>query len=180
VSDGLQRRRVLAGQCPNCGKDAAPYRFCVDHRALQSLGRAMERMRKAGVLSKTKTGRANAWYATPGSTAALAAMPRTAMPLWGEGRADDKRLQPKLRGVRVDVEQTLIDILRGIGRPASVEEIQAAWGRLRGERKHGSLAADIKVIIAAKRAREAKALRRAAAYENGRQSSAILPPDVGA
>jgi hypothetical protein len=87
------------------------------------------------------------------------------MPVWGEGREDDKRVQPRLRGMRVDVEQTIIALLTEMGHPATIEEIQAAWGRLRGERKHGSLAADLKVVIDAKRRRAERIQRQAKSFQ---------------
>lgn len=155
----MQRQRVLNGQCPTCGKDAAPYRLCSDHRALASISRLLNRWEKAGAVTKSRDGGANRWKATPNMHEVIAELPVRKMPLWEGG--DDARTRPRLRGMPVDVEATVVDILRNMGRPASVEEIQAAWGRLRGERKHGSLAADIGRIIEAQRRRDERAARRA-------------------
>ena len=155
----LQRQRLLNGQCPSCGKDAAPYRLCADHRALASLTRMLNKWEKAGALTKSRGPRGYVWKAAPNMREILDAMPVHKMPLWDGG--DDARTLPRLRGVPVDVEATIVAILRDMGRPASIEEVQFAWGRLRGERKHGSLAADMGRIIQAQRRRDERNARRA-------------------
>lgn len=160
----LRQDRILAGQCPACGKDAAPYRLCDDCRRLQSLRRLLNRAHRHGFLTKAKKGSTSLWSLTPDArskrwTRVLGAY---ALPSWGEGLGDaDKRTHPRLGGMRVDVEQTLVNILTTMGKPATLEEIQEAWGRLRGERKHLSLANDIAYIIESRRKRAAKEARRA-------------------
>jgi hypothetical protein len=72
----------------------------------------------------------------------------------------DKRGRPRLRGIQVDVEATLIAVIQRIGRPCTLEEIKEAWGRLR-ERRSSPLPSDLAVIIAAKDRREAKMKKRA-------------------
>lgn len=155
----IQRQRLLNGQCPSCGKDAAPYRLCAEHRQLASLTRMLSQWEKAGALTKTREGGSNRWTATANMREILDAMPVRKMPLWEGG--EDARTRPRLRGIPVDVGATIVEILRDRGGVASIEEIQAAWGRLRGERKHGSLAADVGRIIKAQRRRDDRNARRA-------------------
>lgn len=72
----------------------------------------------------------------------------------------DKRGRPRLRGISVDVEATLVAVIERIGRPCALEEILSAWGKLR-DRRTAPLASDLATIIAAKDKREAKMKRRA-------------------
>lgn len=170
----IQRQRLLNGLCPSCGKDAAPYRLCPDHRALESLTRLLSRWEKAGALTKSRGPGGNHWKATANMREIIDAMPARRMPLWDGG--EDARTLPRLRGVPVDVEATIVEILRDRGRPATVEEIQAAWGRLRGERKHGSLAGDIGRIIKAQHRRDQRSARRAHyAHPDGGESGTCRP-----
>jgi hypothetical protein len=46
----------------------------------------------------------------------------------------DGRGKPRLRGIRIDVEKTIIGIIRFIGRSCTTEEVLAAWGKLRDRR----------------------------------------------
>lgn len=162
VKQSLQRTRILAGQCPTCGKDAAPYRLCGEHRQLASLSRGLKRLAKAGAVIRSQNGRNAAWTAAPNMMEIAKAVGFGPFPLWGEGKGEnDRRIQPRLGGMRVDVEKTPINILLSMGRPATLDEIQAAWGRLRGERKHLSLANDIAYIIESGRKRREKQARRA-------------------
>jgi hypothetical protein len=153
----LQKTRVLAGLCPNCGSEAAPYRLCSKCRGLASLTRMLTRWEKLGAVVRSKDGRVNKWLAAPGMTEKLEGERNRKYPLW-EG-TDDKRTQPRLAGVRVDVAETIVSLIRDMGHPMTIEEIQAAWGRLRDSRKHGSLAGDILAIVAAQRRRERRAAK---------------------
>lgn len=72
----------------------------------------------------------------------------------------DRRGRPRLRGISVDVEATLVEVVRCIGRPCTIEEISEAWGRLRDNRS-SPLPSDLATIIAAKDKREAKMRKRA-------------------
>jgi hypothetical protein len=71
----------------------------------------------------------------------------------------DRRGRPRLRGISVDVEATLVAIVGRIGRPCTLEEITEAWGRLR-DRRSSPLPSDLAVIIAAKDKRERKMAKR--------------------
>jgi hypothetical protein len=68
----------------------------------------------------------------------------------------DGRGKPRIRGTRVDVDATLVEVIRFIGRPCTIEEIVAMWGKLRS-RRESPLAHDLgRLVIAAdKRARKA-------------------------
>lgn len=121
---------------------------------------ALNRGHKLGALSKTGQGR-NA--------------------LWGRGKNindnglkwgttpivpsdTDGRGKPRLRGIRVDVDRTLIAVVRILGRPGTIEEIMAAWGRLRDKRS-SPLASDLATIIKAADRRARRSAKYAARPE---------------
>ena len=150
------RERVANGQCPRCGEEAAPYYLCHKHRQEGRIIRALNRGAKVGFLTKEKIGRDV--YFNLGDqtvTAKWGSTPISGLP------DSDKRSRPRLRGVRVDVEQTLLNVIRFIGRPCTLEEIQAAWGRLR-DRRDSPLPNDLGRLIAAEDRRAARNARRAA------------------
>lgn len=163
----LMRERVARGQCPRCGKEAAPYYLCAKHRQEARFTRALNRGAKVGFLTKEKQGRKI--YFNLGD--------QTVTTKWGstpvEGVPDtDKRSRPRLRGLRVDVEGTLVAILRHIGRPSTLEEIQCAWGKLRDNRA-SPLPVDLANIIVAEDRRAARNAKRAAIAQRQEQGAAL-------
>jgi ribosomal protein S18 len=161
--------RVANGLCPNCGKEAAPYRLCWDCRQLGRLTRALKKGQNLGVFNTLGAGKNALWTinknAPPGASEKIGK--------WGTPwhlPDTDLRGKPRLRGIRVDVEATLIKVIEFIGRPATIEEIVAAWGRLR-DRRSAPLANDLGRIIAAADKRARKAARRAEAWQKSQAGS---------
>lgn len=159
----LQQKRILAGQCPLCGKEAAPYRLCYDHRFGQRLVRNLKKGVRVGALkidllkrytiaddSKTQE-----WC----KNSTKIVLPKS-----------DRRGRPRLRGIQVDIEETLLKIIERIGRPCTIEEITAAWGRLR-DRRSAPLASDLATIIAAKDKRERRMAKRASTLSAAHETS---------
>lgn len=149
---GVREERLAKGQCPNCGEDAAPYYLCGRCRLGAKLGRVLRKAHAAGTVSKHPVegdGRQVAWMKTD-KLATLGV-------LYEGGRGDpkpgDKRLEPRLRGVPVDVEKELVNMLRGAERPVTEAEIYRAWGALRTNRKSNSPAQAMAAIIKAERKR---------------------------
>ena len=70
-------------------------------------------------------------------------------------------LKSALDEMQVDVGSLIVDILRGIGRPCSEQEIIEAWGRLRASRTT-PLATDLGKIIVANDKRARRNAKRAA------------------
>lgn len=160
----IRQDRVNKGLCPDCGKEAAPYRLCHSCRMKGVIRRCLRSGVKAGAITASKDDRDKRkvlWNLTDRNAnwefrSAYDANEVTGKS-WGDG---DGRTRPRLARVAVDVERELVDILRRIGRPATEYEIVAAWGQLRQERKHGTAAADMAVIIKAQDKRNRKAARR--------------------
>jgi hypothetical protein len=150
----LQQTRILAGQCPLCGKEAAPFRLCYDHRFSARLNNSLRRGVKLGALKRDHLKR---YYLGDGDKERR----------WGKWGTkivipeSDKRGRPRLRGISVDVDETLIKVMERIGRPCTIEEITAAWGKLR-DRRSAPLASDLAVIVAAADKRQRKMAKRAA------------------
>ena|SRR5882724_3867424 len=46
----IQQQRILAGQCPLCGKEAAPFRLCYDHRQRSRMDRCIKKGVRTGAL----------------------------------------------------------------------------------------------------------------------------------
>lgn len=162
----LQQKRILAGQCPLCGKEAAPYRLCYDHRQRGRLDRMLKRGVKNDVLKSEK--RIGGTYFSVGAKIDDPEANRLWY-RWGTAwnlPESDRRGRPRLRGISVDVDKTLIAIITRIGRPCTIEEISEAWGKLR-DRRTTPLASDLATIIAAKDKRQAKMAKRAAAASAG-------------
>ena len=146
------QERIAKGQCPRCGKEAAPYYLCPDHRFEGQIVRICNRATNAGGLSKEKRGGRiyYRWQSQEGWDAVK----------WRpEAKEGDERLAPRLNGKRVNIEQTIINIMRHIGRPVTIEELTIAWGKLRAKRD-APLAADLSRIIIAEDRRKAKAAKR--------------------
>ena len=149
----VQQERVAKGLCPTCGKEAAPYYLCADHRLTGKIERILRRVHAAGGVTREKRGVKAYW-----SMGDREAWDRLA---WRPDPKDgDKRLRPRIRGVPVDVEATVIEIMRSLDRPCTTEEIVAAWGRLRTERQHATVAGDVAALIEAQRRREARNAKR--------------------
>lgn len=149
----ISQTRILAGQCPLCGKEAAPYRLCYDHRFSARLNRSLKRGVRLGALKLDNLRRYSLGTGDKDGC-------------WGKwGTAivipeSDKRGRPRLRGIQVDVEATLVKVIDRIGRPCTIKEITSAWGKLRDKRSQ-PLAADLATIISAQDKRERKMAKRA-------------------
>jgi hypothetical protein len=115
-------------------------------------------MERKGVLrTEGDKPRDRRWFLTPDSEEKIASTR-----WYPEAKEGDRRLKPRLGGKIVDVCNTLVGLLREMGRPATEEELVAAWGRLREKRRTASLAGDMAAIIEAKRRQDRKAAKRAA------------------
>lgn len=151
MKNKTQLERIERGQCPNCGKESAPYYLCWDCRHLGKIRRTMRRVSKVGGVTVEKRGTSN--YYKMANERAWDSI------IWkADAKAGDARLDPKLRGIRVDVEKTLLEVVLHAGRAVSLEEILAAWGRLRSKRTD-PLAVDLSRIIAAEDKRKRKSQR---------------------
>lgn len=149
----LRRHRLAHGLCPTCGKEAAPYYLCSEHRQLLWLDRVLSRFAAAGKFKREKIGGRVHWSLGPNPDAGEDIQ-------WREPKDGDRRFGPRLGRVPVDVEATLAALLRDMGRPASLDEIMAAWGKLREKRKTASLAGDMRALIEAQRRRDERNARR--------------------
>lgn len=154
--------RVAHGLCPQCGGEAAPYRLCYSCRLKGRLDRSLKKGTRTGALSVLGAGRGALYNINKNA-------PPDADRNWGKHGTlinlpeSDGRSRPRLRGIRVDVEATLVKVMEFIGRPATIDEITQAWGRLR-DRRSAPLASDLGRIIAAADKRARKAAKRAAAF----------------
>ncbi len=156
----LQQQRILAGQCPLCGKEAAPYRLCYTHRQTLKLARLLKRGERLEVFNSEKRSDGKLYWALGkkhGDAAASQQLDKWQTP-WHLPETD-RRGRPRLRGIPVDVEATLVAVVTRIGRPCTIEEITEAWGRLR-DRRSSPLPSDLATIIAAKDKRERKMAKR--------------------
>lgn len=151
----LQQQRILAGQCPLCGKEAAPWRLCYDHRFSSRIGNVLRKGVRLGALRKDDQRR---YFIGDESKSAQFRKWGTPVHL----PETDRRGRPRLRGISVDVEGTLVAIITRIGRPCTIEEITSAWGKLR-DRRTSPLVSDLATIIAATDKRAKKMAKRAAA-----------------
>lgn len=150
-SKDVKRERIARGQCPNCGKEAAPYYLCHDCRLKGKIVRVLNRGASVGGFRKERRGRESWW--SMGDGAKLDTLTFRPDPKPGDGR-----LAPRLRGIRVDVEATIVAIMQQLGRPVTLDEILAGWGRLR-ERRTAPLASDLACIIAAADKRKRKSAK---------------------
>lgn len=156
---GERAERIAKGLCPSCGAEAAPYLLCWICRLKPRLTRVLARGVKSGALKRSFDD-----YFSIGdqSEAATREWEKWQTPLHLD--ENDGRGKPRIRGLRVDVDATLIAVMQHIGRPCTIDEIVAAWGKLRS-RRVDPLAGDLgRLIVAdAKRARKL-ALRAALAH----------------
>jgi len=156
LARGVRQERVAKGQCPNDGSEAAPYLLCWSCRLKQRLGRSLKRGAKLGAIKKDILNRYSIDKTDDGT--------RTIQ--WGKWgtpivlNEDDGRGRPRLRGTRIDIEATIHRVMEFIGRPCTIEEIMAAFGRLRAKRSD-PLPADLARIIVADEKRHRKAAKRA-------------------
>lgn len=155
---GERAARIAAGLCPKCGKEAAPFLLCWGCRLEPRLDRSLKRGVKAGAIVQL-----------PGDFFKLPAGghdPKAERD-WDKWSTpinldeNDGRGKPRLRGIRVDVTGTLLEVMKHIGRPCKIEEIMAAWGRLRAKRVD-PLAGDLGRLIVADEKRARKLAKRAA------------------
>lgn len=126
--------RVAAGLCPHCGAEAAPYFLCGRHRMVRAMGRLLAAMAKRDILEETRAGPHLAYRYKSGPKVEDMLdldLPDTLFDM----DPSDPRLRPKLGGKPVDVAEVLAGILRAAGRPMHEDELVAAWGRLRVERR---------------------------------------------
>jgi hypothetical protein len=152
-----RRYRLDRGMCPSCGLEAAPYYLCIACRRLSSMTRTLNKMAQAGVLERGRKGRSSVWSVRDAER--LSDMDIRGSLLFGiEG--EDKRLRPRLGRRPVDLDDTLRSIFEQAGKPLSMEDIYFAWGRLRSQRKTGSLAGDMAAIIKAQQRRDERARKR--------------------
>lgn len=164
----LQKRRLLAGQCPNDGNEAAPYRLCHTCRQKIRFGRALKNAAKKGVFKSEKTSRGYVWSLPMGHKNDPAW--QSSYDRWVEDKRsenmgldvlpDDGRYKPRLRGIKVDVEKALLSVINNIGRPCTIEEIMGVWGKLR-EQRHAPLANDLARLIKAEDRRKNKLAKAA-------------------
>lgn len=146
---GSRQARINAGLCPRCGEEAAPYYLCDRCRRLKSLTSGLEQMEKAGRVKSGFDGRFKVWSAGPNIDDPTMPSNVRARPVWGEGRAGDKRLRPRIGRIPVDVERELAALIAAHGRPVTIEQINCAWGRMRLRKKRASAAKDLMTIIKA-------------------------------
>jgi hypothetical protein len=149
----LRRDRLNKGLCPHCGAEAAPYRECETHRFQRLLGRILRRMEARGFAQRAREGHADVWSRVPGA----GPLPEG---IYREAQEGDKRLQPRLHHVPVDIEQTLKVMFTHLrGGPVTEAEILAAWSKLRERKGRVSAAQDLALLILAQRKRERRATR---------------------
>jgi hypothetical protein len=162
----LAQERILKGQCPNDGKEAAPYRLCYDCRFSIRLTRALKKGAKYGTIkSLGGRGKNSVWYLGDKSDdpEARRKTSRNATPIHLPDT--DRRSRPRLRGITVDVEATLYEVVGHIGRPCTIEEITAAWGKLR-DRRTSPLPVDLAALIKADDKRARRNAKRLQQVEN--------------
>lgn len=166
---GIREDRIAKGQCPNDGKEAAPYRLCFDCRQQLRINRSLNRGARLGALTVLGTGAAALFSINKNAS-------EGANRQWGKWSTkvilpeNDGRGKPRLRGQRVDVEATLIKVIEFIGRPCTIDEISEAWGRLRSKRT-SPLASDLACIIRAADKRKRRAAKLAAIVERQDQAA---------
>ena len=149
----LRGERIAKGMCPNCGAEAAPHYLCGKCRLMAKVGRIVNRAAKVGGVVKSRHD--GAMHYSMGDREAWDRIAWRPDPKEGDGR-----LRPRLGRIPVDVGNEIVGILTSLGRPATIDEIVAAWGRLREERRRGSIAGDMVAIIEAQRRRNERNLKR--------------------
>ncbi len=171
----IRQDRINKGLCPDCGKDAAPYLLCGSCRLKAKIGRILRRMARSGAVTRAQSGRTATWAMTYHADSSIMTKERAEKILneigWRPDPVEgDKRLRPRLGKIPVDVEKELYDLMVRMARPATIEEIMEAWGRLREKRRTESAAGDLARIIDAKRRRDEKNAKRARSYASQPQN----------
>lgn len=144
--------RIARGLCSNCGKEAAPWRLCGQCRFAEKIRRVLRKAKKHGLVKRTQKGRDVKWSLTDKDWSGVG---------FREAQEGDKRLEPRLGGIPVDIEDELVGILVASGVPMNEKELVEAWGRLRVRRGRESAAKDLAYVIEARRNQAAKISRRA-------------------
>jgi len=155
-----RQHRIDHGMCPLCGKEAAPYYLCHEHRTLNALTRILNKAVDQKILTKERHGRSFGYGIdqSSGKTAKDIVTGRC----WLDLSPGDKRLKPRLGRRPIDLDETLMGIFMDAGKPLTMEEIYGAWGKLRSQRRHATLATDMAAIIKADRRRAERNAKRAA------------------
>lgn len=161
-ADPMKNRqyRIDHGLCPVCGDEAAPYYLCHKHRQIGMVGRMLKLMAQRGVVEQSKENGRNYYRVAPGHERRVDEF--SWRPRGSELDPNDKRFRPRLGRRPVDLDETLVQIFLDAGRPLQIEEVVAAWGRLRSKRKTESLAGDMRALIEAQRLRDMRNAKRAA------------------
>jgi hypothetical protein len=160
VTTAREKERIAKGLCPRCGKEAAPYYLCQSCRYGDRIVRMLNRGHKGGGFKKERRGNTNYW--SIGDASAIDKIKWQPDPKPG-----DKRRLPRFRGVPIEIEQAVLGALESIGRPATLEEIIAAWVRLKADRGGGAVSHHLVAIIKADDRRARKNARRAALAQSG-------------
>lgn len=166
-----RQHRIDHGLCPECGEEAAPYYLCANHRQLGSLTRMLNKMADRGIIQKSKDGRSNT-YGIPSGWSGRKIDEFNWGKMLFEMEDGDKRLRPRMGRRPIDLDETLISIFTDAGRPLQMEEILAAWGKLRSKRKHASLAGDMTALIEAQRKRDERNAKRGRIHHGREQANA--------
>jgi hypothetical protein len=121
----------------------------------------LKRLSAQGHLLQKKDGGSYAWQIAPGMRDAPVDNRWQTSVVPDES---DRRFRPRIGGIPVNVEAQIFRLAEGMGREFSIDDIIAAWGKLRGEkkRKKGSAAADVRAIILAEDRRRKRAEKRQA------------------
>jgi hypothetical protein len=149
--------RLASGLCPQCGAEAAPYRLCARCREINIFRRGLKKLAGGGVVHEEKKN-GKLWF-TAGDFSKAEDV-RLSFAFEGSKGDDDGRYRPRLGRIPVNVETEIFKIFEAFGRPVTMEEILAAWGKLREDRKHATVAGDVTALIAAQRRRQARAQKR--------------------
>jgi DNA-binding MarR family transcriptional regulator len=154
-----RKERAAKGLCPECGAEAAPYYLCGTCRMARKLGAILRAGVRDGLVETVPDDghdRRKRYRLRP---EARGLSEREINERWRYRETDpgDRRNLPRLRGVPVDVERELANMLASSGRGLTIEEIREAWVRLR-PRKGRPAATAMAAMI---RAEDKRARRRA-------------------
>jgi hypothetical protein len=154
MASRAEQKRIEKGLCPRCGEDAAPYRLCYLCRQRQRVSRALDRMARTGSLEVRRDERGRKVFKKTGQR------PDTRWATLVVPPDDDRRFRPRIAGIPVEVEESILLLFERMDRPCSVDEVVQAWGRLRTRRRRGNLVADLRALIEAEQRRERRAAKR--------------------
>lgn len=160
----LRKERISHGMCPKCGKESAPFYLCGECRFGNKLVGILKRGRKHGALKSERRGRTDYWSID--NNAAWATIK------WRPDAKDgDKRLLPRIGRMPMLVEDTIVAALMSLDRPATIEEIRAAWVKLKSNRGSAALSVHVLAIIEAARRRGEKHAKRAEAAKRSQRAA---------